>query len=292
MKDLIATKEGTNQMANDILLSRFQNIKLTALTGGYTNNTLLLEGSDPPVIAKIFKKNNIDATTEIKSLTLLNDAGFSPKIYEYFEDHESLYVIMDYVHGVNSQRFLDNEEIDKVREIYKLLGLRLAKDIHSIKRSGSSLHFPVIELINVDIDSFDFVPSLLKDEVKRILTISVIEEETFIHGHFGPHNTIFSDDSLFVIDWEWAGWGNPLQDISWVVWFVYLHYPHVCKELSEIFLRTYSLHSNVLITKELVKAFSVSRVTNILNRIKNANEDVKNEWLRRLEWTLHIDFLG
>lgn len=281
-----------NQMANDILFSKFQNIKLTALTGGYTNSVLLLEGSDPPVIAKIFKKNSIDARTEIKSLTLLNNAGVSPTIYEYFEDHESLYIIMDYVHGVNSQKFLDNGDMDKVREIYKLLGFRLANDIHSIKPRGSSLHFPVIELINVDIDSFDFVPSSLKDEVKRILTISVIEEETLIHGDFGPHNTIFLNDSLIVIDWEWAGWGNPLQDVAWVVWFVHLHYPHVCKELSEIFLRTYSLHSNVLITEELVKAFSVSRVTNILNRIKNANEDVKNEWLRRLEWTLQTDFLG
>lgn len=279
-------------MANDILLSKFKNIKLTALTGGYTNSTLLLEGSDPPVIAKIFKKNSIDARTEIKSLTLLNNVGVSPTIYEYFEDHESLYIIMDYVNGVNSQKFLDNGDIDKVREIYKLLGFRLANDIHSIKRRGSSLHFPVIELTNVDIDSFDFVPSSLKDEVKRILTISVIEEETLIHGDFGPHNTIFLNDSLFVIDWEWAGWGNPLQDVAWVVWFVHLHYPYVCKELSDIFLRTYSLHSNVLITEELVKAFSVSRVTNILNRIKNANEDVKNEWLRRLEWTLQTDFLG
>lgn len=279
-------------MANDILLSKFKNIKLTALTGGYTNSTLLLEGSDPPVIAKIFKKNSIDARTEIKSLTLLNNVGVSPTIYEYFEDHESLYIIMDYVNGVNSQKFLDNGDIDKVREIYKLLGFRLANDIHSIKRRGSSLHFPVIELTNVDIDSFDFVPSSLKDEVKRILTISVIEEETLIHGDFGPHNTIFLNDSLFVIDWEWAGWGNPLQDVAWVVWFVHLHYPYVCKELSDIFLRTFSLHSNVLITEELVKAFSVSRVTNILNRIKNANEDVKNEWLRRLEWTLQTDFLG
>ncbi|WP_339293168.1 aminoglycoside phosphotransferase family protein [Paenibacillus sp. FSL W8-0187] len=235
-------------MANDILLSKFQNIKLTALSGGYTNSTLLLEGSDPPVIAKIFKKNSIDARTEINSLTILNNSGVSPAIYDYFEDNESLYIIMDYIHGVNSQIFLDNGDIDKVREIYKLLGFRLANDIHSIKRRGSGLHFPGIDLINVDIDSFDFVPSSLKDEVKRVLSISVNEEETLIHGDFGPHNTIFSNDSLFVIDWEWAGWGNPLQDVAWVVWFVHLHYPHVCKELSENFLRTYNFYSNVLIT--------------------------------------------
>jgi thiamine kinase-like enzyme len=278
-------------MANDILLRKFQNIKLTELSGGYTNSTLLLEGSDPLVISKIFKKDNSDARVEINSLTLLNKSDVSPRIHDYFEDNELLYIIMDYVHGVNSQRFLDNDDTVKAREIYKLLGIRLAKDIHSMKQRNGNSDLPIIELINVDIDSLDFVPSVLKNIVKRILNISVKEEKTLIHGDYGPHNTIISNDSMFVIDWEWAGWGNPLQDVAWVVWFVHLHYPYFCKELSEIFLNTYSLYSDIRITEELVKAFSISRVINILERIKNANIDIKNEWLRRLEWTLQTNFV-
>lgn len=279
-------------MAHDILLSKFQNIKLTELTGGYTNSTLLLEGSNPLVVAKIFKTDNSDARKEINALTLLNDSGVSPRMYDYFEDDKLLYIIMDYIQGINGQRILDSGDIDRSREIYRLLGIQLAKDIHSIKQIDSDSGLPLIELVNVDIDSINFIPSNLKDEVRHILNIPIKEEKTLIHGDFGPHNTIISDKLMFVIDWEWSGWGNPLQDVAWVVWFVHLHYPDFCKELSEVFLSSYSSFSNVQITEELVKAYAISRVSSILNRIKIANLDVKNEWLRRLEWTLKTNFVG
>lgn len=279
-------------MANDILLQKFQNIKLTELTGGYTNSTFLLEGSDPPVIAKIFKNNNRDAKVEINALTLLNHSGVSPSIYEYFEDDTQLYIIMDYVHGINGQRFLDNGDINKAREIYKLLGARLAKDIHSVKRWDNSTDLPAIELENSAVHTLDFVPGNLKDVIGRILNFPVKEEKTLIHGDYGPHNTIISNDFVTVIDWEWAGWGNPLQDVAWVIWFVHLHYPHFCKELSEIFLHTYCLNSNVQVTEEATKAFSISRVINILSRIHNSNAEIKKEWLRRLEWTVQTNFVG
>ncbi|WP_440120088.1 hypothetical protein [Paenibacillus sp. QZ-Y1] len=52
----IEQKEGVSSMVHNILLQKFNNIKLTELTGGYTNTTLLLEGSNPLVMAKIFNK--------------------------------------------------------------------------------------------------------------------------------------------------------------------------------------------------------------------------------------------
>lgn len=89
-----------------------------------------------------------------------------------------------------------------------------------------------------------------------------------------------------------GGLGNPLQDVAWVTWFVHLHYPNFARELSEIFINAYSKFSDLKITNELVKVYSVSRVINVLDRIKYTNEEVKNEWLRRLEWTLETNFVG
>lgn len=278
-------------MDNNILLLKYPNTKLTELTGGYTNYTLLLEGSDPMVIAKVFNKNNGDAKSELNTLTLLNDSGVSPRIHDYFEDDTSSYIIMDYIHGINGQRFLDQGDMDKTREIYKWLGVHLASEIHTIKHKNSHSDLPIIELMN-GIDSLDFVPSGLKDKVKHILDIHIEEDKTLIHGDFGPHNTIVSDNSMVVIDWEWGGWGHPLQDIAWTVWFVHLHYPDFCEELSDIFLSTYRLHSTLHISEEAVKAFAISRVLHILNRIQYANINVKTEWIRRLEWTLNTNFAG
>ncbi|HBU81624.1 MAG TPA: aminoglycoside phosphotransferase family protein [Paenibacillus sp.] len=281
-----------NLMVHDILLHKFQYSKLTELTGGYTNSSILLEGSEPLVVAKIFNAHNRDSITEMNCLTLLNNSGVSPKMHDYFEDNGSQYIIMDYVHGINSQSFLDDGDINKAKEIYKLLGIHLAKDIHSIKWRDGDPDLPIIELINIDIDALNYVPNNQKEKVKHIFNISVIGEKTLIHGDYGPHNAILSNKLISIIDWEWAGWGNPLQDVSWVIWFVHLHYPNFSRELSEIFINAYSEFSDLKITNELVKVYSVSRVINVLDRIKYTNEEVKNEWLRRLEWTLETNFVG
>lgn len=278
-------------MSHEILFRKFQNIKLIELTGGYTNSTFLLEGTDPPVIAKISTNNSIDARVEINCLTLLNEARISPGIHDYFEDNGFLYIILDYLKGVNSQKYLDENDNVKAQEIFKLLGKHLAQDVHSIQRRESNSNIPILKLINIDIDSIDFMPIVLKDKVKLLLNIDIEEEETLVHGDYGPHNAISIDDTLYIIDWEWAGWGHPLQDIAWVIWFVHLHYPMFAKDLSWIFISEYSSYSNVQINEELLKAFSISRILNIMNRIKNGNMDVKNEWVRRLEWTLQTNFL-
>ncbi|MGR6543384.1 phosphotransferase family protein [Paenibacillus tundrae] len=280
-------------MANEILLRKFPNVKLTELTGGYTNKTILLDGSHPLMVAKIFYKNNKNARNEISILHLLNSSDVSPGIHDYFEDDTSLYIIMDYIQGGNGQRFLDSNDMDAAREIYRLLGILLSSEIHSIRWKDQTSELPIIELEDDSLDSLDFVPSDLKNEVKRILNVHVMHDvKTIIHGDYGPHNTILTEDSLVVIDWEWGGWGHPLQDIAWVLWFVHLHYPDVADELSGIFLKAYREHSPVIVTEELIKAFALSRVINILHRIKNADMSVQKEWLRRLEWTLKTTFLG
>ena len=35
---------------------------------------------------------------------------------------------------------------------------------------------------------------------------------------------------------------------------------------------------------------SVNKVWNVIYRVRHANTEVQSEWVRRLEWTLNIDF--
>ena len=92
------------------------------------------------------------------------------------------------------------------------------------------------------------------------------------------------------MDWEWTGWGNPLQDISNVLWFVNLHYPNLCHELSNIFLDSYCTYNNIKISEDYIKAFCISKCINILNIIKDDINN-KNEWIKRLKWTIERNFL-
>jgi thiamine kinase-like enzyme len=281
-------------MPYNILLEKYNNIELRELNGGYTNKVVLLNGSNPQVIAKIFKKhqyNNFSVQNEINALLLLENVKISPKIYDYFEDDDYVYIIMDYINGINGQTFLDKNDIDKARIIYQLLGFHLAKDIHSIKHEKHGNKLSILKLENVENNVLGFVPKKLREKVKDILNINDTEDYTLIHGDFGPHNVIYSNDTITAIDWEWAGWGNPLQDIAWVVWFVHLHYPNLCNELTNIFLKAYYSNKKIQITEEMIKAYLVNKIINIIKLIKDEDNDSKNEWNRRLEWTIEYNFI-
>ncbi|MBB6022290.1 aminoglycoside phosphotransferase (APT) family kinase protein [Paenibacillus sp. JGP012] len=277
-------------MMHDILFSRYPNVKIIELTGGYTNNTLLLEGTDPLIIAKIYHVNNTDAKTEISALKLLTHSKLTPRVYDSFEQDEWLFVTMDYVPGVNAQALIDQGGLDQAKTIYEQLGVYLATDVHSIKRNRGEAELPVIEKTAVHMHELKFVPSEMISTVKEVLSTLDQREQTLIHGDYGPHNVMLSEHSMFILDWEWAGWGNPLLDVAWVVWFVHLHYPHMAKELSEVFLNAYTERTNIEITGEVIRTYSVSKVIQIMNRIKHAHPDVQKEWLRRLEWTLQTNF--
>lgn len=92
-------------MLTDILRQKYKDINFIELDGGYTNYKLLLEGTSPPVIAKISKNGDIHKSIEINSLTLLNSHNITPKIHDYFENKGYLNIIMDYIPGVNSQKY-------------------------------------------------------------------------------------------------------------------------------------------------------------------------------------------
>lgn len=274
-------------MIHDILRMKYPNAELTKLEGGYTNSAVLIKNIDPPLVAKIYSEHG-NAPSEIKALTMLNHKYFSPHIHDCFEHDSTWCVIMDYLVGSVGQRYLDSRDMKKSHEIYRLLGFHLAKDIHSIC-VDNNITLPIIKLENPNMHAF--VPAGLLDETNSVLGVSYPNTISLVHGDFGPQNIIFQPDSIKVVDWEFAGWGNPLYDIAWVVWFVHLHYPHLCKELSATFLNEYRLHSDVKINKQLIKAFATSRVVFILSLISMDNIEGRDEWIKRLRWTLGTDFM-
>lgn len=111
-----------------------------------------------------------------------------------------------------------------------------------------------------------------------------------LNQDFGPHNTLVSNETLYVIDWEWSGWGNPLQDIAWIIWFLKYHYPDKANLLCQTFINSYKANSDTFISTEQVKSYAISRVMNIMYRIIDADQEVKDEWTKRLKWTLESDF--
>ena len=274
----------------EFLQNKFKNVEFISLEGGYNHKTISLRGTEPPVVAKIFEKNSIEAKTENNVLLHLNNSNISPKIYDTFEDNNNIYIIMEYIKGINGQKFLDNGNIIKSKEIYKQLGMILSQKIHSVKHIGEHSNIPFIELKNINLNNFEFLTKEIKQKINHFLKTETNDEITLVHGDYGSHNTIVSDEFMVIIDWEWAGWGKPEFDIAWVLWFLHLHYPNYCNELSKIFIDEYLLHKNIEINKNVIKKYSLYKVINILSKAIKMDEKIETEWIRRLEWTLDYDF--
>ncbi|MDN4592649.1 phosphotransferase family protein [Polycladomyces subterraneus] len=278
------------------LMKRYGALKITPLKGGYTNSTVLMDGTEPLLVAKIARRDNQDTLNEIGCLGLLKGENIIPSLYETFDLFDFRIMIMDYREGINGQFILDDHKWNEAIELYKLLGISLASHIHAIayradgcgiirKSSLGSLREMVFDL--------DFVPLSLKTSSDEILSIIKESESEWVltHGDYGPHNILISQGKqLSVLDWEWAEWAHPLNDLAWVYWFTNYHYPDEADLLFESFINGYVLHKRISYEPNLIKAYCIDKILNILLRVKNAAKDVQDEWIRRLDWTLNKEF--
>jgi aminoglycoside phosphotransferase (APT) family kinase protein len=62
--------------------------------------------------------------------------------------------------------------------------------------------------------------------------------DTFVHGDFGPNNMLL-DPRTFevtaVVDWEFAHYGEPVEDLAWCEWIVRMHHPDRVEALAAFF---------------------------------------------------------
>ncbi|GHH36644.1 phosphotransferase family protein [Streptomyces candidus] len=59
-----------------------------------------------------------------------------------------------------------------------------------------------------------------------------------VHGDFGPNNLLLTGDAsrvTAVLDWEWAHWGDPVEDLAWCEWIVRTHHPEDVSALDGFF---------------------------------------------------------
>ncbi|WP_442598867.1 aminoglycoside phosphotransferase family protein [Neobacillus sp. D3-1R] len=281
----------SEQIVKDCLNEKYGDFIPIRLAGGYTNETFLLQGTDPLVIAKLSRSLNGDVENEKNALLLLRDTGIAPRFFDFIKTSEYLITVMEFRAGRNGQSILDHNELEMTKELYKSLGAALARDIHSIKYSDSAKGIRECNVYEVNYD-LDFVPEPLREKSKE--TIKALQDEkkdwVLTHGDYGIHNVLYSDaKELIVIDWEWAEWANPLTDIAWVCWFTRLHYPNYANVLNSLFTNEYSRNGIAFLSPEKLQSYCIYKVWKVLYKVKNAPQEVQEEWVRRLQWTFETD---
>jgi thiamine kinase-like enzyme len=276
------------------LKEKYGDFILVRLTGGYTNETFLLNGIHPPLVVKVTNKFNEDIENEINCLNLTQGTGVTPKIYELIKTDAIQIIVMEYRKGINGQSILDNNDLKRTKELYKSLGESLAKFIHSRKYNFTSRGIKESNINGLNLN-LDFVPEVLIKKSKEILQYinDVKEEWVLTHGDYGIHNVLYTtSNTLSVLDWEWAEWANPITDIAWVFWFTKLHYSKYADTLNLIFIEEYKINNPVHLSPEILRAYSVYKVWKVLNRVKNAPQAVQEEWIRRLKWTIETEIFN
>ncbi|QUL54804.1 aminoglycoside phosphotransferase family protein [Paenibacillus tritici] len=269
--------------------------RMERLTGGYTNLTYRMAGAEPPLVAKIANLSNDDTLNEVQVMRLVQGSCDTPAVHEVSEMDGMRIIIMDCMQGGNAQSILDAGDWTRAERIYCSMGQLLAAQIHSrpYQPQGAEIRLSNRSALSQVIHTLEFVPAPLGRQSLQMLSAAEAGELPWVltHGDYGVHNLLCeSDGHLHVLDWEWAEWGSPLNDVAWVCWFTKHHYPGQSGMLNTAFIRGYLSVTPLSFTPQQMKAASLYRVWNILHRLRIAPKEVQREWVRRLEWTLGGDF--
>ncbi|SDB85267.1 aminoglycoside phosphotransferase family protein [Shouchella lonarensis] len=108
------------------------------LTGGYTNETFLLKGTTPLLVAKVYNLDHKSSRNEINCLKRTQRISAVPKMYDLIENSPSRIMVMAYCSGTSGQVILDSGDIETTKQIYKRLGEALARKVHAIKYNGDA----------------------------------------------------------------------------------------------------------------------------------------------------------
>lgn len=154
---------------------------------GYTNSTRL----ENRIVVKTYSGADSQSRflTELVMYQQLQNMPFMPELVGY--DKDALTISMRYVESRHAQDLLE-EYCDIV-----LFSLgKLARELQLVK-------------IDTIVESKRNAPDVL------------------VHGDFGPQNLLFAPESFsepYLVDWEWAHFGDRFEDIAWAEWIIRMHY--------------------------------------------------------------------
>jgi aminoglycoside phosphotransferase (APT) family kinase protein len=108
-------------------------------------------------------------------------------------------------------------------------------------------------------------------------------QKRLVHGDAGLHNILWDDGVTALLDWEWAGWGNPALDLAWVGWT--MRFRQVPNGLWHTLLEGYGpSHTALDLGDETLHALALGQVASILVR-SHGRPGAWEEWVKRARWS-------
>ncbi len=104
-----------------------------------------------------------------------------------------------------------------------------------------------------------------------------------VHGDAGLHNTLWANGHLVsLIDWEFAGYGNPLADVAWAWWS--MSFRRLVPDAWEAFVHGYRGERLITLGWTADAALELVRAQMISLMVRTTPEsNARKEWTRRLD---------
>jgi aminoglycoside phosphotransferase (APT) family kinase protein len=164
-----------------------------------------------------------DLRREARALALLRDSGLPvAPLLALLEDEDWTVELVGFVAGTPGLRMLADTP-GELPAVYGALG-RLLAAVHD-----TPLGAPPPDLLMADRADATLraLPSLGLDAGLRAELAAALAHPAWrpaapalVHGDAGLHNVLWDAGVTALLDWEWAGWGDPSLDITWVYWTI------------------------------------------------------------------------
>ena len=190
-------------------------IKIKAIKGGLTNQNFLVQENSKKFFVRLgddIPEHNISRSKELIASNAAAEIGLSPAVIYNTKG----VLILEYIEGA----MLSNDSIvDKLESIISLI-----KKIHSEmskKLYGHSVNFGAFDAIkryakllkNHKSSYTQLLPSLLFQVDKLEINTSPYDI-VFCHNDLIFTNFLDDEDRLWIVDWEYSGFNNPLFDLG------------------------------------------------------------------------------
>jgi aminoglycoside phosphotransferase (APT) family kinase protein len=281
--------------ALDLLATAFPNAPISdpaPTSGGFSHQSayVTIGGRRCVVKAASIEHRRAALRREARILQLLSGSSLpAPALLALIEDDGWTIEVQGYVAGAHGLQVLA-EQPAVLEQVYAQLG-RLLAAIHSaeldipgpvVRSNTASATLAALADLPLDVG--------LREELAASLAHAAWAPlaPCLIHGDAGLHNLLWDGRITALLDWEWAGWGQPLLDLAWVYWT--MRWRSLPGRLWATFLRAYG--SGPAVTSSDVpgalRALAIGQVAGIL-ALSRADPNAWAEWVRRAHWTLALD---
>jgi thiamine kinase-like enzyme len=190
------------------------------LPGGLSNTSYVVDADDQRFVVRIGCDNadvlGIDRSSEVQAARFANEAGFAPEtlVFTQPEGHSVTRYLPD-VRPLTIQEFVAPETVLRV-------AARM-RDVHALPRIGGV--FDPFAVFRLWLPILHARGTVLPHRLDALLADVARAERQRLHPkdsdlvvcHNDPYHLNFLDDgSLWLIDWEYAGMGDPMYDLAGV----------------------------------------------------------------------------